>query len=162
MTPNPCEGVNPALKKKFALFYILITSLCFLAFDFVLFHALGYRVNRSESLPGSVYRITPLEADEALKTGDIVLIDLSKISNPVIGRGMERGYVSRSWNQPMLKQIGAVPAISAQSAETPSLTRQELFSNAIPLKIRKRENNVPLYVNSHLLSAPDRDSRLYV
>jgi conjugative transfer signal peptidase TraF len=98
-----------ALKKKFALFYVLVTSLCFLTFAFVLFHALGYRVNRSESLPYRVYRITPLAENEPLKIGDIVLIDLSKISNPVIERGMERGYVSGAWNQPMLKQIGAIP-----------------------------------------------------
>ena len=50
-----------------------------------------------------------IEADESLAIGDIVLIDLSKISNPVIDKGMERGYVSRAWNQPMLKRIGAVP-----------------------------------------------------
>jgi conjugative transfer signal peptidase TraF len=123
MTPNPCEGVNPALKKKFALFYVLITSLCLLTFAFVLFHALGYRVNRSESLPGSVYRITPLEAGEPLKIGDIILIDLSKISNPVIERGMERGYVSRAWNQPMLKRIGAVPG------DTVTLKDGHLFVN---------------------------------
>jgi conjugative transfer signal peptidase TraF len=100
------------LKKKFAMLYVLITSLTLVALVFVLFHALGFRVNRSSSFPGSVYRITSLEADEPLKTGDIVLIDLSKISNPVIDRGMERGYVSGAWNQPMLKQIGAIPGDS--------------------------------------------------
>jgi conjugative transfer signal peptidase TraF len=100
------------LKKKIALFYVLVTSLCLLTFAFVLFHALGYRVNRSESLPDRVYRITPLGENEPLKTGDIVLIDLSKISNPVIDRGMERGYVSGAWNQPMLKRIGAAPGDS--------------------------------------------------
>ncbi|MDR1509758.1 MAG: S26 family signal peptidase [Synergistaceae bacterium] len=100
------------MKKKFAVLYVLITSLCLLTSVFVVFHVLGYRVNRSSSLPGSVYRITPLEGDESLVTGDIVLIDLSKISNPVIDRGMERGYVSKSWNQPMLKRIGALPGDS--------------------------------------------------
>jgi conjugative transfer signal peptidase TraF len=100
------------LKKKLAVFYVLVTSLCLLAFIFVTFHALGFRVNRSESLPDRVYRITRLSENEPLKTGDIVLIDLSKISNPVIDRGMERGYVSRAWNQPMLKRIGAVPGDS--------------------------------------------------
>jgi conjugative transfer signal peptidase TraF len=97
------------LKKKFAVLYVLITSLCLFALVLAVSHSLGYRVNRSNSLPGRVYRITALGEDEALKTGDIVLIDLSKTSNPVIERGMERGYVSRAWNQPMLKRIGAVP-----------------------------------------------------
>jgi conjugative transfer signal peptidase TraF len=98
-----------ALKKKFAVLYVSVTSLCLLALVFVTLHSLGYRVNRSESLPGHIYRITELGENEPLITGDIVLIDLSKISNPVIDRGMERGYVSRAWNQPMLKEIGAVP-----------------------------------------------------
>jgi conjugative transfer signal peptidase TraF len=100
------------LKKKFAVLYVLITSLCILTFVFVVFQSLGCRVNRSSSLPGHVYRITPLEENEPLVTGDIVLIDLSKISNSVIDRGMERGYVSGAWNQPMLKRIGAVPGDS--------------------------------------------------
>ena len=47
--------------------------------------------------------------NEPLEIGDIVLIDLSKISNPVIDRGIERGYVTRRGGQPMLKQIGAAP-----------------------------------------------------
>jgi conjugative transfer signal peptidase TraF len=97
------------LRKKIALFYLLATSLCLIAFAFVLFHASGFRVNRSSSLPGHVYRITSLREGESLKLDDIVLIDLSKISNPVINKGIERGYVSRAWNQPMLKRIGAVP-----------------------------------------------------
>jgi type IV secretory pathway protease TraF len=41
------------LKKKIALFYVLITSLCLISLVFVLLHSLGYRVNRSDSLPGS-------------------------------------------------------------------------------------------------------------
>jgi conjugative transfer signal peptidase TraF len=97
------------LRRKFAVLYVLVTSFSLLAFAFVMFHALGCRVNRSESLPGHVYRITSLEENEPLKIGDIVLIDLSKISNSVIDRGIERGYVSRAWNQPMLKRIGAIP-----------------------------------------------------
>ncbi|MDR1508635.1 MAG: S26 family signal peptidase [Synergistaceae bacterium] len=100
------------MKKKFAVLYVLTTSLCLLTFAFVLFHALGYRVNRSTSLPGHVYRITAIGENESLIIGDRVLIDLSKVSNPVIKRGMERGYVSKAWNQPMLKQIGAVPGDS--------------------------------------------------
>jgi conjugative transfer signal peptidase TraF len=97
------------LKKKFAALCVLATPLCLLALVFVTLHSLGYRVNRSESLPGHVYRITLPGSGEPLAIGDIVLFDLSKISNPVIDRGIERGYVSRAWNQPMLKQIGAIP-----------------------------------------------------
>jgi len=95
------------LKRKFALFYVLITSLCFAACVFILFHALGYRVNRSASLPFLIYKITPLEQNTELKHDDCVLIDLSRLSNPVISRGMERGYVNL--REPMLKRVGAIP-----------------------------------------------------
>jgi conjugative transfer signal peptidase TraF len=97
------------LRKKIALFYVLLTSLCLVAFAFVLFHSFGIRLNRSDSLPGILYRIVPLEKCEAVNAGDCVLIDLSEIFNPVIERGIERGYVTRTENQPMLKQIGGVP-----------------------------------------------------
>ena len=97
------------MKRKFALFYLLVTSLCFAACAFILFHALGYRVNRSASLPFLIYKIAPLEENTGIKRGDCVLIDLLRLSNPVISRGIERGYVSGAFNQPMLKRIGAVP-----------------------------------------------------
>jgi conjugative transfer signal peptidase TraF len=97
------------LRKKIALFYVLVTLLCLAAFAFVLFHAFGVRVNRSDSLPGILYRIVPLKEGEAVNTGDCVLIDLSKISNPVIESGIERGYVTRKTNQPMLKRVAGVP-----------------------------------------------------
>jgi conjugative transfer signal peptidase TraF len=97
------------LRKKIALFYVLVTLLCFAALAFVLSHAFGVRVNRSDSLPGVLYRIVPLEKDEAVNAGDCVLIDLSQISNPVINRGVERGYVTRKTNQPMLKRVAGIP-----------------------------------------------------
>jgi conjugative transfer signal peptidase TraF len=95
------------LKRKFALFYVLITLFCLATFVFVLFHALGYRVNRSASLPFLVYKTMPLTQNAEIKRGDCVLIDLSKISNPVIDRGVERGYVNL--REPMLKRIGGIP-----------------------------------------------------
>jgi len=97
------------LRKKIALFYVLVTLLCLTAFAFMLFHAFGVRVNRSDSLPGILYRIVPLMEGETVNAGDRVLIDLSKISNPVIERGIERGYVTRIENQPMLKRVAGVP-----------------------------------------------------
>jgi conjugative transfer signal peptidase TraF len=96
-----------ALRHKIALFYTLITILCLTAFILVVSHSLGYRINRSSSLPDLVYRISPLGEDERIKPGDCVVIDISRISgNPVIAMGIERGYIG---NQPMLKRIGAVP-----------------------------------------------------
>ena len=100
------------MRKKIALFYVLVTLLCLTAFAFMLFHAFGIRLNRSDSLPGILYRIVPLKEGGAVNIGDRVLIDLSKIfvqSNPVIERGIERGYVTRTANQPMLKRIAGVP-----------------------------------------------------
>lgn len=70
-------------------------------------HMAGYRVNRSASLPGYVYRLTPITADEPLKHEDCVAIDLKKFHNPVIAQGVERGYVN--FHEPMLKRIGGVP-----------------------------------------------------
>jgi len=95
------------LKRKFALFYVLITSLCLAAFAFILLYALGYRVNRSASLPFLVYKIAPLTQDTEIKHRACVLIDLSKLSNPIIDKGVERGYVNL--REPMLKRIGAIP-----------------------------------------------------
>jgi conjugative transfer signal peptidase TraF len=97
------------LRKKIALFYVLVTLLCLTAFAFMLVHAFGIRLNRSDSLPGIMYRTVPLKEGEAINVGDRVLIDLSKIANPVIERSIERGYVTRTANQPMLKQIAGVP-----------------------------------------------------
>jgi conjugative transfer signal peptidase TraF len=95
------------LKRKFAVFYVLVTSLCFITFLFVLLHGSGYRVNRSASLPFLVYEITPLAGDERIERGDCVIVNLSRFSNPVIAQGAERGYVNL--REPMLKRIGAVP-----------------------------------------------------
>jgi conjugative transfer signal peptidase TraF len=95
------------LKRKFAVFYALITSLCFVTFAFILFHALGYRVNRSASLPFLVYKIAPLNQNERIERGDCVLINLSMFSNSVITQGVKRGYVNL--REPMLKRIGAIP-----------------------------------------------------
>ena len=81
--------------------------LCLAAFAFILFHALGYRVNRSASLPFLIYKIAPVIQGVEIERGDCVLIDLSKISNPVIDKGIERGYVNL--REPMLKRIGAIP-----------------------------------------------------
>jgi conjugative transfer signal peptidase TraF len=90
--------------------YILCLFLSLLAVTvFVLFtlYKEGYRVNLSGSLPGAVYRITRLEPGEPLFYGDRVILDLSKLDNPVIELGISRGYVSRK--QAMLKEVGAVP-----------------------------------------------------
>jgi conjugative transfer signal peptidase TraF len=95
------------LEKKIAVFYVLVSSLCFVAFLFVLFYGFGYRVNRSASLPFLVYEITPLGGNERIERGDCVTVNLSQFSNPVITQGVERGYVSL--REPMLKRIGAVP-----------------------------------------------------
>ena len=86
-----------------ALLFILATAAVAL---FVLFRA-GYRVNRSASLPGYVYRLASITIDEPLKHGDCVAIDLNKFHNPVIAQGADRGYVN--FREPMLKKIGGVP-----------------------------------------------------
>jgi conjugative transfer signal peptidase TraF len=96
--------------KKFITLLALLLFLCITASALLLFHNAGIRVNRSASLPGILYRVTPLNENEPVCRGDIVLIDLSKISNPVISRGVERGYVNT--REPMLKRIGATPGDS--------------------------------------------------
>jgi conjugal transfer pilin signal peptidase TrbI len=142
-----------------------------LTFVFVTLHSLGYRVNRSESLPGHVYLITALGEDEPLKIGDIVLIDLSKISNPVIERGMKRGYVSRAWNQPMLKRIGAVPgdtvylkngflSVNGEATEKITVAPRDSFGG----ELSPWPTPVALHTNQYwLVSDPERgfDSRYF-
>jgi conjugative transfer signal peptidase TraF len=95
------------MKKKIAVFYVLVTSLCFAVFLFLMLYGSGYRVNRSASLPFLVYEITPLDGNERIEQGDCVVVNLSRFSNPVLEQGVERGYVNR--REPMLKRIGAVP-----------------------------------------------------
>lgn len=95
------------MKRKIAIFYTLVTSLCFSALALNQCYVQGYRVNRSASLPFLVYKITTLIEDENLAAGDCVIIDITQITNPVIDKSVERGYVNHK--EPMLKQIGAVP-----------------------------------------------------
>ncbi|GHV29498.1 conjugal transfer protein TraF [Synergistales bacterium] len=95
------------MKKKVCVFCLLLTSLCAMALALAETHHLGYRVNRSDSLPCLVYRITPLKKNEPIQRGDCVLIDLSTFTNSVIEQGIERGYVNR--NEPMLKRISGIP-----------------------------------------------------
>ena len=115
------------LKRKLALFYVLITASSLTAVAFVLFHALGYRINRSASLPFLIYKIAPLVQDAEIKRGDCVIIDLSQISNPIIDRGVERNYVNL--REPMLKLIGAIPG------DTVVLRDGYLFVNGDTTKI---------------------------
>ncbi len=150
--------------------YALITSLCFAASAFILLYGLGYRVNRSESLPFLVYKIAPLAQNAEIRRGDCVLIGLSKLSNPVIARGMKRGYVSEAFNQPMLKRIGAVPG------DTVVLKDNSLAVNgeAIPMFVASRDSYggelsawpTPVTLSSGqywLISNPERgfDSRYF-
>jgi conjugative transfer signal peptidase TraF len=95
------------MKKKLLTFFSLLSFLAAAALALYMLYALGYRANLSESLPGYLYRVTPLEPGEAIERGGCVLIDLSGFRNPVIELGIRRGYVSRV--QKMLKEIGAVP-----------------------------------------------------
>jgi len=115
------------MKRKIALFYVLVTSLCLTVFAFILFHAFGYRVNRSASLPFLIYKIAPIVQNAEIERGNCLLIDLSKISNPVIARGVERGYVNL--REPMMKRIGAIPG------DTVALMGGFLFVNGEATKI---------------------------
>jgi conjugative transfer signal peptidase TraF len=115
------------LKRKFAVLYVLITALCAAAFALVFLHGLGYRVNRSASLPFYVYRITALDKDGRIERGDCVLIDLARFPNPVITQGVARGYVNL--REPMLKRIAAVPG------DTVTIKDGFLLVNCDPMRI---------------------------
>jgi conjugative transfer signal peptidase TraF len=115
------------MKRKFAVFYVLITALSVAALTLDVFHAFDYRVNRSASLPFLVYRIAPLDKDGRIERGDCVLIDLNRFSNPVIARGVERGYVNL--REPMLKRIGAIPG------DTVTIKDGFLLVNSNPMRI---------------------------
>ncbi|MDL2264381.1 S26 family signal peptidase [Synergistaceae bacterium OttesenSCG-928-I11] len=116
------------MKRKITVFCALLLISATAAFAlFVLFSA-GYRVNRSASLPGYVYRLTPITVGEPLKHGDCVVIDLKKFHNPVIAQGVERGYVN--FREPMLKKIGGVPG------EFVALGKNILLVNGEPLSLK--------------------------
>jgi conjugative transfer signal peptidase TraF len=95
------------MKKNFRFLCISLSLLALTLFAAYALHSSGYRLNLSESLPGLVYRVTPIRENKAFQKGDRVLIDLSRFSNPTIELGIERGYVNQS--RKMLKEIGAVP-----------------------------------------------------
>ncbi|MDR1510440.1 MAG: S26 family signal peptidase [Synergistaceae bacterium] len=116
------------MKKKIYKLLILFSLLCAATSALLSFHNAGFRVNRSASLPGVLYRATPLYENEPVFRGDIVLIDLSKISNPVISRGVERGYVNM--REPMLKRIGATPGDSV-TLESDLLCVKGVVSRAV-------------------------------
>jgi conjugative transfer signal peptidase TraF len=111
-------------KHKIALFYVLVTSLSLAAYALCSLHSLGYRVNLSGSLPGYLYRLAPLEEGEAVIRGDNVVMDISRVGNPVIGIAIHRGYVRSG--QRMLKEIGAEPG------DTLELRDDTLFVNGRP------------------------------
>jgi conjugative transfer signal peptidase TraF len=94
-------------KHKIALFYVLVTALSLATLALCFLHSLGYRVNLSGSMPGYLYRATSLKDGEAIYRGDIVVIDISRVDNPLIEIGIQRGYVRLG--QKMLKEIGAIP-----------------------------------------------------
>jgi conjugative transfer signal peptidase TraF len=112
------------LKKKFSILCSLLSFLAVTAFALISLYSHGYRVNLSESLPGYIYRVTPLKEGEMIERGECVLIDLSLFENPVIELGIRRGYVSRS--RRMLKEIGAEPG------DTVALRDNHLFVNDRP------------------------------
>lgn len=131
-------------------------------------HVAGYRVNRSASLPGYVYRLTPITAGEPLKPGDCVAIDLNSFYNPVILQGVGRGYVNL--REPMLKRIGGLPGEFIALGEDVLLVNDEFM----PLTISSADSHggslsawpTPLVLSSDcywLVSDPGRgfDSRYF-
>jgi conjugative transfer signal peptidase TraF len=128
------------MKKKYFVPCFLLSCLTATALFLCSLHSLGYRVNLSESLPGYLYRVYPLEEGEPLGQGDRVLIDLSRFHNSVIELGIRRGYMSRS--RKMLKEIGAVPG------DTVTLMDGQLFVNG---------KSSPMF----LVSADSRGQSLY-
>jgi conjugative transfer signal peptidase TraF len=130
---SPVSRCLSAMKKKLLTFCSLLSLLAVSALALSLLYVLGYRANLSESLPGYVYRVTPLESGDLIERGDCVLIDLSGFHNPVIELGIQRGYVSRT--QKMLKEIGAVPG------DTVALRDGLLFVNGISTPMAVSSND---------------------
>ena len=122
------------MRRKFICFCALLAMLASLSALLWCLHALGYRVNRSASLPGYVYRLTPLDMGEKLVHGDCVAVDLSRFENHVIRQGVERGYVN--FREPMLKRIGAVPG------DRVAIAGNELFINdiAVPVTVASADS----------------------
>lgn len=122
------------MRRKCICFCALLAMLASLSSLLWVLHTVGYRVNRSASLPGYVYRLTPLDMDERLMYGDCVAVDLSRFENHVIRQGAERGYVN--FREPMLKRIGAV------SGDRVAIAGNELFINdiAVPVTVASADS----------------------
>ena len=69
-------------------------------------YRMGYRINRSNSLPQRVFRVAPLTPDYAVSVGDYVAVDLNAVRHSAIQAALERRYISPGVH--MLKEIGAV------------------------------------------------------
>ncbi|MDR2522996.1 MAG: S26 family signal peptidase [Synergistaceae bacterium] len=119
------------MKKKSAKFLAMLLVFSLMAFTFLTLHGLGLRVNISNSMPDLFYRVIPLSSHTPIYPGDYVVLDLSKLSNPVIELGIERGYISREL--PMLKEIGAVPG------DVALLRPERLYIN---------DDSIPMFVAS--------------
>jgi conjugative transfer signal peptidase TraF len=139
------------MKKKLAKLLLALLSLSIAAFVFMALHGAGLRVNTSGSLPGILYRAVPLSEGIPVTRGDKVLIDLSKLSNPVIELGIERGYVSRK--RKMLKEIGAIPGDVVLLRED----RLHINKSSIPMFVASEDSRgraLPEFPTPHVLS-PD-------
>ena len=156
------------MKKSFRLLCVSLSLLSAVVFTLCALNLSGYRLNLSESLPGVVYRVTPLKEGTTIQRGDRVLIDLTRLNNPVMELGIERGYLSRS--RKMLKEIGAIPGDAVE------LRDDMLYVNgiAIPMIVSSEDSRgeelVPyptpvtlLPDNYWLISTPYRgfDSRYF-
>jgi conjugative transfer signal peptidase TraF len=156
------------MKKKFSTLCVTLLVLSVVADVLFLLHGAGLRANLSESLPGFLYRAIPLPEEIPLSRGDRVLIDLSRLSNPVIELGIQRGYVSRK--QAMLKEIGALPddkvALNSDALYVNGQWRPMILSSQDSRGDRLFPYPTPLVVSPDhfwLVSAPYRgfDSRYF-
>lgn len=95
------------MKKNIVRFCFLLFCASLVGISLAASHYFGFRINRSASLPGLIYRVVPTDSTEPLNREDCVLIDLALFSNPVIMQGVQRGYVNTF--EPMMKKIGALP-----------------------------------------------------
>lgn len=122
------------MRRKFVCFCVMLAMLVSAGGALFCLHVAGYRVNRSASLPGYFYRLTPLGPGETLRRGDCVAVDLKRFANPVIQQGVARGYVN--FREPMLKRIGAIPGDRVEIAGN----RLYVNDEALPIHIASADS----------------------
>lgn len=123
--------------RKFNVLLLLLA----LAYSVAFCYALGVRVNLTDSLPGKVWLIQTLGAQEKIAVGDFVVVEPKEIA----GRSFFPPHVRDKYfgSTPFLKEVAGVPGDTIRHERTDVLSADSqgdwLFSYPPPQTLQKDE-----------------------